>query len=742
MPMEAAGRPEAAGAGWSAGDVIRILKQRIFLILFIWILAVGATVGITAYWQKEYPSFRAVGVVYAESPQPKTPLQLTERQVHIDLMNRFVADQAVLLKDESLLSELVQDAAVRETAWFQSQPGESGNEKAKEALDKLKEDLGVNQLPDTSFLRVVFSTRNSKDAPVIVNTAIDRYLAKVKGESYSELGAELKEVTATQTQLEKSLQLVLDSKEDYLTKRLGAPGVMSGLNVVGQELLAYSAEVTRLEADKLMYQAQYENLRGVDPERIMIPPETRRLIEADNRIMMLRESIRMQEQRQHLFAERGLGPNHRQVKDGEASIGILDDQLRDLLAQKEAEEREFSIYQAERMYLNATQAELQLSERKLESEEKQRDIDRGMAAFQQLEEKQLLLEDRLARINDYISQLQMIRGAQGTVQVRQIGFARPPEERHQPRWEYNIPVGFLLGLLLGVGLAMLLELTDTSVRTSRDIIRHVHVPILGTVPDLDDEELPIEEVELACHTAPRSIIAEAFRGIRTNLLLSSPAERQRCIMVTSPKPEEGKTSVATNLAISLAQSGRRVLLVDANFHRPTLQRLFPKTRDQGLSNVLIGQGRVADLASRTELPNLDVLTSGPIPPNPTELLSSSYLREMINQATEHYDQIILDAPPVLLVSDVLVVTGSVDGVILVCRAKMSSRGTVQRAREQLERVNGHIFGAVLNAAQVTRGGYFREQIRTYYDYQPEEALTATPSPVLPKDDNGDEDESP
>jgi capsular exopolysaccharide synthesis family protein len=152
--------------------------------------------------------------------------------------------------------------------------------------------------------------------------------------------------------------------------------------------------------------------------------------------------------------------------------------------------------------------------------------------------------------------------------------------------------------------------------------------------------------------------------------------------------------------------------------------------------VLIGQARVEDVVCSTDLPNLDVLPAGPVPPNPSELLAGSYLRDMIKQATERYDQIIFDGPPVLLVSDVLVMTGTVDGVILVCRAKMCSRGVVLRARDQLERVNGHIFGAVLNAAQVTRGGYFREQMRTYYDYQSEEALERFDSPALPPGSDG------
>jgi capsular exopolysaccharide synthesis family protein len=134
------------------------------------------------------------------------------------------------------------------------------------------------------------------------------------------------------------------------------------------------------------------------------------------------------------------------------------------------------------------------------------------------------------------------------------------------------------------------------------------------------------------------------------------------------------------------------------------------------------------------LPNVDVLTSGPTPPNPTELLVGSYFQELLNQATGRYDQIIIDGPPVLLVTDVLAMAGRVDGMIMVCRAKASSRGAILRAREQLQRVNARIFGAVLNAAVASRGGYFREQIRTYYDYQPDEALTGRTAPELPRRD--------
>jgi capsular exopolysaccharide synthesis family protein len=384
------------------------------------------------------------------------------------------------------------------------------------------------------------------------------------------------------------------------------------------------------------------------------------------------------------------------------------------------------------------QAELQMRDRMLEAEYRQRDLDQALTEYRQLQEDQLLLEHQLAQIREHINLLKMVIKDRGMVRVRQVGTALKPKIRSFPRHIINIPVGSMFGLLVGVGLAFLFELVDTSVKTSQDIVRHVHIPLLGTIPDLDDEELDIVQMELAAHSATRSMIAEAFRTIRTNLQLSAPAERQKCVLITSARPEEGKTSVATNLAISIGQTGRKVLLVDANFRRPALNQLFPNTPREGLSNILIGQGHFENLVTITDLPNVDVITSGPTPPNPTELLVGKYLKDMLAQAADKYDQVIIDGPPVLLVTDVLAMAGSVDGIILVCRAKTSSRGAIMRAREQLGRVNAHIFGAILNAARVSRGGYFREQIRTYYEYQTDEALAAEESPKLPIDHDRDE----
>lgn len=727
------GMPPAAAAGpaLGVGDVIRILKQRIFLILFIWFVITGAAGALTYWLDKNHSLYRAISIVLVESPNPKTPLRLEEPLIQVELMDRYVADQIVRVTSDTVLNEALKSSDITGTGWYQAVTNKD------ELLDELKDDLKVRQVPNTNFMQVSFTCQSPEDAPKIVNAVIQKYLADVEATSKSAVKREFEyyreQTTAKLTQLRERRNDKARFVESFRT-----PGVTEGLNVVGETFRALSEAVTRLEAEKLQFKAAYENLRGITPDQIAVSPQMQQLIQQDPQIYAQTERL-VQLSQSRDYALQRLGPNHREIQQIDAQIAATENRLAEIQITKEKQILDYQLRAAEQAYMNATQAELQLRDRLQAQEAMQQDIDRKMAEFRSIEEDVLMLEAEYNQLNQFTNQLGLMSAGEGVSRIRQIGQATKPRKKHFPRWEINLPAGSFLGLMMGVGLAMLLELVDTRLKTSRDISRHVHVPILGTVPDVDDEEVSIDQVELASRTAPRSMVAEAFRTIRTNLLLSAPAERQRSVVVASAKPEEGRTTVAINLALSLAQNGRRVLLIDANFHRPALQQFFPKAVDGGLSNLLIGQGSLDDFVITTDLPNLDVLFSGPIPPNPAELLAGAHLRQLIDEAHNRYDQVIFDGPPVLLVSDGLVLATAVDGVVLVCRAKMTSRGVALRGREHIERVNGRIFGAVLNAAQIARGGYYREQIRSYYEYQPEASLAAVSSPALPASDNDNDD---
>ena len=213
------------------------------------------------------------------------------------------------------------------------------------------------------------------------------------------------------------------------------------------------------------------------------------------------------------------------------------------------------------------------------------------------------------------------------------------------------------------------------------------------------------------------MIAEQFRQVRTRLQHAASLDTTRSILVTSCSPEDGKTTVAVNLAAGLALNGRRILLVDANFRRPNLHNIFNLENEVGFGDVLNSLDFFEEAVRETEVPNLSVLSSGQKPSNPTELLESQLLIDFIERALEEYDHVIFDSGPLLMVSDSIALAPRVDGVITVVRARGNSRGMLGRLRDELRRLKAEHLGIVLNAVRVHNGGYYGPMIKNYYAYQ-------------------------
>ena len=225
--------------------------------------------------------------------------------------------------------------------------------------------------------------------------------------------------------------------------------------------------------------------------------------------------------------------------------------------------------------------------------------------------------------------------------------------------------------------------------------------------------------------APYSIMSECYRQFRTYLNLSVSSEKQKVLFITSATAEEGRTTVATNLAATFAAKDKRVLLIDTNFRRPTSLTIFPKTSgtegdteqmDIGLSNLLSGQGKESNIIRSSGIIGLDIIDSGQLPPNPAELLGSLRMKELLQYCRQHYDNIIIDGPP-MLVSDAKSLASIADGTILVCNADITTRGAAKRIVRELHGINATIFGAVLVGVRLLKGGYFREMFDDYQDYQ-------------------------
>ncbi len=283
-----------------------------------------------------------------------------------------------------------------------------------------------------------------------------------------------------------------------------------------------------------------------------------------------------------------------------------------------------------------------------------------------------------------------------------------------PRTQLNVLLAAITGLTLALGMAFFLEYLDDTIKTPEDIEQTMGLSTLGAITRIKGKHL---EDKLIAADHPKSPISEAYRVLRTNIQFSAIDQPMRTLLVTSPNPIEGKSTTLANLGVVMAQAGLSVIAVDSDLRRPVLHKFFKLPRKEGLTNALLQDEPAIDgYLQATEVDNLRVLASGPLPPNPSELLSSQKMRRLLENLTGQADVVLLDSPPMLVVTDAAVLANQVDGVLIVAEAGKTRRGMAQRAMENLGKVGANLVGAVLNRlSQRAAGDYYY-----YYYYYSED----------------------
>jgi capsular exopolysaccharide synthesis family protein len=303
-------------------------------------------------------------------------------------------------------------------------------------------------------------------------------------------------------------------------------------------------------------------------------------------------------------------------------------------------------------------------------------------------------------------------------------FATPPEAPISPRRLTTVLAAMFLSALFGMGLALFLEYLDDTIRTSEEVESYLQLPALAVIPTIDsmvkrrlllvganDDEEPKANTELLIHMDSRSSLAEAYRQLRTSILLSTAGHAPKSLLITSSLPAEGKTTTAINTAISLAQTGARVLIIDADMRRPRLHSVFNISNAEGLSTILASELSNDDILNTIQFDNdskLNLLPSGPVPPNPAELIGSEQMAELMKILQSKFTHVVVDSPPIASFTDGVLIASMVDGVILVVHSGKSSRQVVRRSRQLLQDIGAKIFGVVLNNVNL------RSQDNSYY----------------------------
>jgi len=377
------------------------------------------------------------------------------------------------------------------------------------------------------------------------------------------------------------------------------------------------------------------------------------------------------------------------VMDAQINWGSANAQLRTLQAQEQQAYVDFKDAQQRAMELNSVQAEYTKYRSDIEQQ-----------------------REYLKPLRDRINQLEQQRDLMKN--IRSITVMEPAFPSPSPSWpvpSQTLAVAGLLGLTLGGFLAFLRDRTDNRLRSAEEIQNIVGLQILGVVPRMPGRRTSVARA-MSVHLDPRSEVAEAYRTIRTAVYFGAAGTRARTLLVTSPEAGDGKTTSASNLAIAIAQTGRSVLLLDADFRKPTQHKNLDVNDSIGLSSVLSGTETLDRAIQRTGVDGLDILPCGAIPGNPSEILNSQEFGELVDRLALKYDHIVFDSPPVNLVTDARILGAVCDATVLVLRAEKSTRKAAEHARNALLSVGAKVIGAIVNDA--ARGKGYETYGGSYY----------------------------
>jgi polysaccharide biosynthesis transport protein len=449
-------------------------------------------------------------------------------------------------------------------------------------------------------------------------------------------------------------------------------------------------------------------------------------------------------ERAELIAE-GKGEHHPAVKKADEKILVSEKHLiAEIKTIQGAVARDLAIIQAQ----EAGEANLYEGSRKKAVELNLKELE-----FHRLDRLRAQNEKLYAVLLEQLKEADL-RRMMNTNNIRLIDNPVEPKTPISPHVPTNIGIGFLVGLVLGIALALLREALDNTLKTPENVEKQLKVTFLGLLPEIADEDIDGSlrgkrrrkarrlktefAPELLVHERPTSGIAEAARSLRTNLTFMNPDKPYKRLLVTSAAPSEGKTTVAVSIAVSLAQGGQRVCIVDCDLRRPRLHRIFDRAGDVGLMNVVVGEATIDEVAKPTIVPNLYCVPCGPIPPNSADVVASEKFRKILDGLNERFDRVVLDSPPVVAVTDSAILSTVVDGVIMVIRAFKTTFGLSRSGLRTLRDVDAPIAGAVLNAVNLDRHEYYYQR---YYYYRREGYAPATTTDDRPSS-SGSEEASP
>lgn len=596
---------------------------------------------------------------------------------------------------------------------------ENGKETANDSLiiNEFLDKLKIEPIRNSRLVKIHFDTHDPDLAKQIPSTLAESYIRQ-NFEGRFQATEQAKEWLARQLDDLKGKVEKADEDLRAFASKHGIISLEEKENIVIQRLSELNEALAKAEAERMGKEALYKQTQSPTPDSL--PPIL------ENKLVQELKQASIQLEAQYVKLSETLfkpdWPEMKRLKDEMETVqSQLDREIKKILAGIKNEyewtlRREFLLRNAfEEQKVKA----MEMQQRAIRYNILKREADTNKELY-----KGLLQRMKEAGVSAGITA--------SNIQV--VDQAEMPTKPFKPNKELNLLLAAVVGLFLGVGLAFFLEHLDDTVKTPEDLQDLIRLPSFGIIPEGAYERRKLLEsnnsfpVELATFDFPRSMLSEAYRSIRTSILLSSSGNPPKIIAVSSPNPGEGKTTTVINTAIALSQTGVQVIIIDADMRKPRIHNILGKENGVGLSSFLSGNADLESTIQKSRVPNLYYVPSGPIPPNPSELLGSVLFKKMIESLGSRFSYMIIDSPPLLAFSDSVIISTNVDGVIMVVIGGKTPRETLKRSKEVLLQVDAKILGVVINRVKMGGSGYGSYYHR-YYTYYGKEGKKKEDLPV-------------
>ncbi len=693
------------------GDYWRILLKRKWTVAACVVALVIVAVIVSLYMTPVYEASVRISVGAAQSllsfkDSPMQPLSTDPLQIET---------QSKILQSASLASQVIQKLQLDRNKDFGGAPTIRPGDTRRNAiyqealLGKFRKNLHVQQVPSTTLIEIRFSNKNAELSAQIANTVASAFIERTIKTSFDST----MQASEWLSKQHASLQAKVEDSQGRLVeyqRTHGIIGVDDKQNLTFEKLNELNKELTLAQADRIVKYSLYQLARDSG--------ENANAVLQDAVLTNLRQQqVELQAQRAQLSTQ--FGPSYPKVQEIDNRLGQVEKSFKEQLGlalRKLLSDYDSSV-KREEMLKSALEVQ------KAEAEKLNENAVQYKVLKQEADSTRQLYDGLLQKLNE----ASLLAGLNSS-NIVIVDPARIPVRPAMPNVPLNLGFALLLGLLGGVAGAFALEALDTTVRTPEQAEQTTGLPTIGLIPALSSFDRATQgklksrlfrpgplanptPVSRVSFLQPKSEIAEAYRVLRTAILLSSAGHQPCTILVTSAQPQDGKSVTSINTAIVLAQQGKRVLLVDADMRRPSVHKGLGMPKNViGLSNLLTGGASAEDTIVSTFQTNLYVLPAGPLAPQPSELLGSKLMRELLDKWRQEYDHVIIDSPPVITVTDAVLLSVMVDAVILVTRSGQTTLTALRRSCELLAYVKAKVMGVVVNAVDLSSPDYY------YYYY--------------------------